>query len=48
MNKPEERVQLSQDFSERREHLKEMDDQELYDYFWELAGKVVEPMLEAG
>ena len=48
MHKPSERRRLSQDFSVRTEQLKEMDDQELYDSFWELAGKVVEPMLEAG
>lgn len=48
MDKQEDRVQLSQDFSERRKHLENLNDQELYDYFWELAGKVVEPMLEAG
>lgn len=48
MDRQEDRVQLSQDFSERRKHLEKMNDQELYDYFWELADKVVEPMLEAG
>ena len=36
------------DFEERRLHLKGMDDEALFDYFWELAGKVVSPMLEAG
>lgn len=48
MDKQEEKVQLSHDFSERRKHLEHMNDQELYDYFWDLAGQVVEPMLEAG
>ena len=48
MDKHKETAQLSQDFSERRKHLEMMDEQELYDYFWELAGKVVDPMLEAG
>ena len=48
MDKQEDRVQLSQDIYERRKHLEYLNDQELYDYFWELAGKVVEPMLEAG
>lgn len=36
------------DFQKRREHLKGMDDEALFNYFWELAGKIVEPMLEAG
>ena len=36
------------DFEERRLHLKGMDDEALFDYFWELAGKVVSPMLKAG
>ena len=31
------------DFEERRLHLKGMDDEALFDYFWELAGKVVSP-----
>ena len=48
MDKQQEELQLSQDFSERRKHLDKLDDQELYDYFWELADKLVEPMLEAG
>lgn len=48
MDRQSEKAQLSQDFSERRKHLDKMDDRELYDYFWELAGKVVDPMLEAG
>ena len=48
MDKHKETAQLSQDFSERRKHLEMMDEQELYDYFWELAGKVGDPMLEAG
>lgn len=48
MDKQQEMLQLSQDFSERRKHLDKLDDQELYDYFWELADKLVEPMLEAG
>lgn len=48
MDKQQEKLQLSQDFSERRKHLDKLDDQELYDYFWELADKLVEPMLEAG
>lgn len=38
----------SQTFDVRRRHLADMDDEALYQYFWELADKVVEPLLEAG
>ena len=34
------------DFNERREHLKNMTDQELKDYFMELADKIVDPLLD--
>ncbi len=37
-----------QKFEERRAHLAGMSDQALYDYFWELAGKIVDPLIEAG
>ena len=37
-----------QRFEERRKHLEGMSDQALYDYFWELAGKIVDPLVEAG
>ena len=36
------------DFEERRLHLKDLDDEALFNYFWELAGRIVTPMLEAG
>ena len=36
------------DLERRRAHLKDKSDEELFDYFWELAGKVVQPMLDAG
>ena len=36
------------DFEQRRAHLADKSDEELFDYFWELAGRVVQPMLDAG
>lgn len=36
------------DFEQRRAHLVGKSDEELFDYFWELAGRVVQPMLDAG
>ena len=36
------------DFAERRKHIAELSDQELYDRFWELTDKVVDPLLELG
>lgn len=34
------------DFSIRRQHLSHLSDQELKDYFWQLAEKTVAPMIE--
>lgn len=34
------------DFDDRRKHLKELSDKELYDRFWELTEKIVEPLVE--
>lgn len=34
------------DFVSRREHLKNMTDEQLKDYFWQLTEKVVDPLLE--
>lgn len=34
------------DFEARREHLKNMSDEQLKDYFWQLTEKVVDPLLE--
>lgn len=34
------------DFESRREHLKNMNDEELKNYFWQLTEKVVDPLLE--
>ncbi|MDO5015489.1 MAG: ornithine aminomutase subunit alpha [Eubacteriales bacterium] len=36
------------DFATRRQHLANLSDEELYERFWELADKIVEPMLDAG
>ncbi|MDR2650585.1 MAG: ornithine aminomutase subunit alpha [Clostridiales bacterium] len=36
------------DFTERREHLKDMSDARLRDYFWELVEKAVDPLLKLG
>lgn len=33
------------DFENRRAHLKDLSDEELYNYFWELTEKIVEPLL---
>jgi D-ornithine 4,5-aminomutase subunit alpha len=36
----------SDDFLSRRDHLKNMTDEQLKDYFWQLTEKVVDPLLE--
>ncbi|MCL2873792.1 MAG: ornithine aminomutase subunit alpha [Defluviitaleaceae bacterium] len=36
------------DFSTRREHLKNLTDEQLYEKFWSLAGEIVQPMLDLG
>lgn len=41
-------MKRADDFKERRVHLAELSDKELYDRFWELAGKIVDPLLELG
>ncbi len=35
-------------FEERRQHLAKMSDEDLFQYFWELTDKVVEPMVQEG
>lgn len=35
-------------FEARRRHLADMSDEALYAYFWELANKIVDPLIEAG
>ena len=36
------------DFEQRRKHIANLSDQELYDRFWELTAQVVDPLLELG
>ena len=36
------------DFAERRKHIANLSDQELYDRFWALTSQVVDPLLELG
>ena len=36
------------DYAKRSAHLKKMDDEQLKAYFWELAEKVVDPLLQMG
>jgi len=39
-------VQRSDDFETRKKHLDNMSDEELDRYFWELANKIVDPLIE--
>ncbi|MDR2444659.1 MAG: ornithine aminomutase subunit alpha [Spirochaetaceae bacterium] len=41
-------MQRHDDFNERRKKFANMSDEDMYKYFWELTGKVVEPLLELG
>jgi len=34
------------DFSSRREHLKNLSDEQLHDHFWSLVDQIVEPLVE--
>jgi D-ornithine 4,5-aminomutase subunit alpha len=36
------------DFAERRKHIADLSDEELYNHFWNLTEKVVEPLLALG
>ena len=36
------------DFAERRKHIADLSDEELYERFWELTAMVVDPLLELG
>jgi len=44
--KKEYELQREDDFKIRREKIKDLSDKELKERFWELANKVVEPMIE--
>ncbi|MDI3472026.1 MAG: D-ornithine 4,5-aminomutase subunit alpha [Thermotogaceae bacterium] len=39
-------MQRPDDFEKRKKHLENMTDEELDRYFWELANKIVEPLIE--
>ena len=39
-------VERPDDFESRRAHLKKLTDEELHDYFWSLARRIVEPLVE--
>lgn len=41
-------VARQDDFAARRAHLANLSDEELYNKFWEMAEKVVQPLLELG
>jgi len=41
-------VKRADDYEKRREHLKDLTDEQLKERFWELANKIVEPMLDMG
>ena len=41
-------MKRADDFAERRKHIAGLSDEELYDKFWELTAKVVDPLLELG
>lgn len=41
-------MKRSDDYLQRREHLKNLSDEELKNRFWELAEQVVDPMLQIG
>ncbi|MFA9423489.1 MAG: ornithine aminomutase subunit alpha [Sedimentibacter sp.] len=41
-------MKRADDFQQRRAHLANLSDEELYDKFWNLAEQVVDPLLELG
>lgn len=41
-------IKRADDFEVRREHLKNLTDEQLEQRFWEYAGKVVDPLIELG
>ena len=42
------RMKRADDFEVRRQHIANLTDEELYQRFWELTDKVVDPLLELG
>ena len=41
-------MRRADDFEQRRQHIANLTDEELYDRFWELTAQVVDPLLELG
>lgn len=41
-------MKRADDFEQRRKHIANLSDEELYDRFWELTAQVVDPLLELG
>ena len=41
-------MKRADDFEERRKHIANLSDQELYDRFWAMTEKVVDPLIELG
>lgn len=41
-------MKRADDFEQRRQHIANLSDEELYNRFWELAEQVVDPLLELG
>lgn len=41
-------MKRADDFQERRKHLANMTDEELYNHFWEVTDQVVTPLIELG
>lgn len=41
-------IKRDDNYEERRAHLANLSDQQLHSYFWELAGKIVDPLLLLG
>jgi D-ornithine 4,5-aminomutase subunit alpha len=42
------KMKRTDDFQERRKHIAGMSDEELYQHFWSLTKKVVDPLIELG
>lgn len=41
-------MKRADDFEQRRKHIANLSDQELYEKFWEVTDKVIDPLLELG
>ena len=41
-------MKRADDFEQRRQHIANLSDEELYDKFWDLTAQVVDPLLELG